>query len=471
MMVPSVGCPEFLTNRAAVGHLQWAVHAQERPTILLVPASELQTYIDQAGRVLQYYGVGLASWESNTGLLGFGASRRAAQAYAESLNGKREEVVLCDVNAVESQDVADGYDTGDEKDGDHSLRAVRGPLKYSAAGMATGIPWYDYEEEKDKLKSRGASKGGATRPIEQVVIVGFRMPYDPSFITSSEDADLTQTLLSQETALHQEAITAATFKHKARIRKVHLGSSYLAGNRYMDQRAQLLQQLDYEDNIQVIYRKKWGNDEKVTGRQMSLRDLARRIARSVNQDYRVIRSLILEKIILEAKRRQLSDTGVKAMEEQEMEEKGHHASGSSGADVSMADILNESVMSEATRIGVDRHFRIGYADGTDHNCSIISIFAAAGVNISRQEAQTYREQLEIPGRGDIDLTRTLARRILGLVTARTGRQYILNTVNEGPRDASDRPTFGTAELTRNGNGTPIYIFFAGTHFSPAQRRT
>ena len=134
-----------------------------------------------------------------------------------------------------------------------------------------------------------------------------------------------------------------------------------------------------------------------------------------------------------------------------------------------AERLRQSVQDEALRIGVSEHYEIGHADGSDRNCTIISIFKAAGADIDRQEAQAYRRRLagEFPVglNEDIELTPAIAARILQFVAERTGRSNQLYILAEGPRDQNNRPTYDAASLA--GHGAPIFIFFAGTHFSPA----
>jgi hypothetical protein len=484
MVVPSVGCPEFLKNIKAVMHLQWAAYARQRPTFLLVPQSELETYYSQLGGILKEIGVGLVGWSSSAGLLGFGASRLAAQQFAFSIDGSRREAVLCDVNAIASKEVTDGYDTGDEKGTDRSIKAVKGPGKYSAAGFGTGIPMHDYDPETDKLlKKKNASHGGATRPIEQVVIVGVKMPYDPGFITSSEDADLTNALLAQENARSSSVAKYKYFKRKTvHIEKVAMESQSLSGGAYMSQRTRLLGQLAHEDHILITYRKseiQKDGESMMVERVVTIGQLAKEIADQHGLNQSEIRSLIVEKIILEAKRRQrliqysasssssMADTSTGGQSGSSVEPQSvpHHLH--EGTPPTLKDVLHRSVMSEAARFGADRSFNIGFADGTDHNCSIISIFKAAGVNISREDAQNYRRLLSIGLGGDNDLTPDMAKRILNLVTEKTNKRYTLYTVQQGAPDARGTPLHGVTELTNNDGANPLFLFFAGTHFSPA----
>ena len=125
-------------------------------------------------------------------------------------------------------------------------------------------------------------------------------------------------------------------------------------------------------------------------------------------------------------------------------------------------VMHQSVLSEADRIGISEIYEIGFADGTDRNCSIISIFTAAGVKINREDAMRYREALGIDPGINIDLTREVATKILNLVTENTHQKYRLYVIYEIPDSK-----YNVEEYVTNGGEVPIFIFFAGAHFSPA----
>ena len=66
---------------------------------------------------------------------------------------------------------------------------------------------------------------------------------------------------------------------------------------------------------------------------------------------------------------------------------------------------------------------------------------------------------------DIDLNPAIADRILQFVAEKTGTAFQLDTLGQGPPDENGAPTYNAIPVA--GQGPPIYIFFAGTHFSPA----
>lgn len=134
-------------------------------------------------------------------------------------------------------------------------------------------------------------------------------------------------------------------------------------------------------------------------------------------------------------------------------------------DVDLRTALVNSVQQIAEEHGVLDHFEVGHADGREDNCSLLSAFAAAGVRISREQAQAYREEMYrlhgIPVSGKLDLAeKKIADAVLDLVRARVGDRAIVVIRPQGP---------GTHALTQvAGTGPMIFLFYASGHFSPAQ---
>ncbi|RKP46843.1 DUF4157 domain-containing protein [Trinickia fusca] len=138
--------------------------------------------------------------------------------------------------------------------------------------------------------------------------------------------------------------------------------------------------------------------------------------------------------------------------------------------------LHESVLAEARRIHADEAFMIGYADGTDDNCLLISVFKAAGLQLNASEAQQLRTQL-VEERlcapvGYLDLNNpALAARLLELLRQRTGESFTLYSVHEVPASQGSTAYGVTPVAGDEGNLRKIYVFFAGVHFSPAFPRS
>ncbi|MBL6986355.1 MAG: hypothetical protein ISR72_04775 [Methylobacter sp.] len=286
LAVPSIGCPSFLQNTIVVNRLLWAVEARKRPTVLVVHSSEASAYLTMLGDVLERVGVGLVAWCCREPVLGFGVSRLAAQQYASTL-GERGDIVLCDVNVVAHEKIASGYDTDNE-----SSFTVKGTCLYTGAGSGSGIPMFKYVDKQGLVPTK-AAKGGPTRPIEQVVTVGDEMLYDPCFITSSEDADLTASLLFEESLMRlgRSRLSAKTFKYpRAEIQKLNLGHNTCLS--YTRIRDGYLRTLAHEDDVLINYRRRG------QVRKMTVGALAKDIASNLKLDPVMIRSLIIEKILL-----------------------------------------------------------------------------------------------------------------------------------------------------------------------------
>ncbi|AGC44916.1 hypothetical protein MYSTI_03610 [Myxococcus stipitatus DSM 14675] len=302
LTIPSVGCPRMLTDRDFVGKLVWAARAATRPTMLVVHASEAATYMKHLADILEEFQVGLVAWRCLEPVVGFGMSRLAAQTYGQLL-GNRTDVVLCDVNVLDSDALPDGYDSDNEES-----FGVKSQQRYTGAGLGSGIARFDYLPT-GQLKKTKAQPGGATRPIEQVVTVSHGMLYDPCFITSSEDADLTQRFLDKEVRAGAKAsVTSVSYKWgKNRIEKVAIEARGFLCTQYMKLRDSYLRTLVHEDAILITYRKSIvvRRKKQMVNRRVTVGELATEFARELRLEQPVIRSLIIEKILLRYKAEQL----------------------------------------------------------------------------------------------------------------------------------------------------------------------
>lgn len=276
MVVPSVSCPEALEDISFCNELLWSKNTSERPTFLVVHQHEVETYVERVGKILEKLGVGLVSWVTSNEIYGFGVSRLAAQAAGQHF-GQRGTVVICDVNVLYDDDLIAGYATDDDEDSPPSattIRAGEADLKYPnvlssaiyvSPGMGTGVPlqeWVTDEETGNReLMPTGASPGQPGRPIEQVVIVGDELLFDPCFITSSEDFDMSQAFLLDQNSLRpasdgmkktkNELMSYADYKLSNRIEKVSFEGAQHSGE-YFSKRNEYLARLDYENSFKVI---------------------------------------------------------------------------------------------------------------------------------------------------------------------------------------------------------------------------
>lgn len=219
MVVPTIGCPERLAKVDFCRKLLWAARAAGRPTFLSVHLSEAAHYLETVGDTMRALGVGIVAWECDQGVLGFGASRLAAQQFGRLCGGRRTEVVMCDVNVVEPnrRSTRSGYGTDDE---DGTYQSKRTGVLFYASGSGTGVPRYGWNGTQ--LTEQPGEKGGSGRPLEQLVVVDSGTCYDPCFVMSSEDANLTDAFLSREQQLRPRA-SVKTFRAGLDIRKVEMG--------------------------------------------------------------------------------------------------------------------------------------------------------------------------------------------------------------------------------------------------------
>jgi hypothetical protein len=130
--------------------------------------------------------------------------------------------------------------------------------------------------------------------------------------------------------------------------------------------------------------------------------------------------------------------------------------------------LVQSVQDIANAHGVSRRFEVGHADGRHENCSILSVFSAAGIRLSTLEGMLMRERLHgesgIPATGPLDLADPqIAEAIGGLVAERVGPRQIVVIRPSGP--------FAHDTQAVAGSGQQIFIFYASGHFSPAMPRS
>jgi hypothetical protein len=310
MVVPSIGCPGLLCSRDIVGRLLWASQAGTRATVLFVHESEVDVYVGKVGDVLSDFGVGLVAWRSSIPVLGFGISRLAAQQCRVLFPDSGFEVILCDVNVVASSSVpapkrqrtlpksSSAIEQGYASDDDDMRRwKDKATFVYKGAGSGTGVPTVCWSEKTRTIEKTKAARGSQARPTEQVVVVADdELLYDPCFVTSSEDADLSAALEFELSMVSPKTSKSLKRKTPAPIDKLDLTASAPLTNAYTKLRDAYLQSLRHEDAIVIEYMD-GGTSNVLVG------DLAATIAKRHGLNALVIRSLIVEKILLTYKRK------------------------------------------------------------------------------------------------------------------------------------------------------------------------
>lgn len=302
MVVLSTGCPEQLSDFNLMQRLLWAHAAGIRRTYMLVHSSELDIYRTKVKSLLDRLDVGLVSWNAGD-VVGFGMSRRAAQELASKIAGDIE-CFLCDHNVLHSAEIIENCKTDSEEDSEEET--VPGTEAAHLCGMGTGqskalsvarrFAQVDLSLSNSGLESpvRPSNAGSLTgRPIEQVVKVHPKFPYDPCFITGSEDRDLTVRFLLGKTEM--EIIRS---KKSSPIKKIAFSNN--ASTKYEGCLIKYLNQLgEFENQLSLTYErscKELGFDSAHA--YVTLSELSSHLARVFQRPELRLRSLIIEKFLL-----------------------------------------------------------------------------------------------------------------------------------------------------------------------------
>lgn len=269
MVVPTIGCPSDLKDLIKCRAMLWSSAARERPTYLVVSHLEGDIYMQQLGLNLKQLGVGIISWSTKKPLYGFGVCRLAAQTAAENFGGNCT-IDMCDVNVLDPS-LKNGHQVDKvkfaiKKKAKSTVDAkVLGTAWYTSTGKGSGIPLLKFDGYTlSKLPSAGIGGGG--RPIEQVITIGDELLFDPCFITSSEDMDMTEQFLHEQNwsrtkvTVHKgkelkdvkplSKMKYASFKDKMTITKVLFDQGPLT-HEYMIKRNEYLMQLSNEGSYIV----------------------------------------------------------------------------------------------------------------------------------------------------------------------------------------------------------------------------
>lgn len=209
---------------SVIDQLIWSDQSDDRVKYLLVPDCEAKKYKKALGKHLTGIGVGLVGWDNEivkenavaaasssrralsassssssssdeepvTWVYGFGASRRAAQLLIQELSKggtkhpvRGDRMVMIDGNVKHSDGVIDGYETDNE--GEYDIDGK--PDVTTSGGWGSGTP--KFSSELQRIPGQGNRRSGEGGTLEQVVTIGFGLPYDVAFVGGGEDVDLT----------------------------------------------------------------------------------------------------------------------------------------------------------------------------------------------------------------------------------------------------------------------------------------
>jgi hypothetical protein len=267
LTIPSVGCPMSLKEHIKNDSLFWTYEKSQdlknRPRALVVHACEAEMYKKHFGDLLQGKNIRLYSWTAKNAkeqeAYGFGLSRLACQFVGQMISSAKK-VIECDVNIIniskapktlrERKDLQSGYDTDNEQ-----KYGFQNTNYYSIGSGGAGLT-------KRKILKGGKQKWGKvssveennSRPAEQLVVVdSSKAQYNPAFICSKEDADMT---MKYQGAKGNKTI----IKGKIDIPNFQMTDDK---NGYMAKRKEFLEQLyNEEKQYKVLYKPMYTTDGK-----------------------------------------------------------------------------------------------------------------------------------------------------------------------------------------------------------------
>ncbi|MPY23959.1 hypothetical protein [Shewanella sp. YLB-07] len=299
LIVASVGMPKEFKNDRGLEKLYWYNQSDSRPVYLFVHKSEVNLYEVTMGEILRKKGIGLVSWEYPSGQVGFGATRKAAVDYSADKGFNK--VIMMDHNVADSQyDLISMAEDATSEIGDGSALYI---------GLGASSSTLSARPVKAHL-----TKKIIGRPIEQLTMLNDKVQFDPAFIASSEDMDLTKDMLFFNSLNQEELISSSYLKLQdkntgayPKILKVPLSAT---SRDYIQLVDDLLKKLSEEEKDIVIQVKSGVNasEKNYVGEEVSQKEhfvtigtLADFISDRLGKDKSRIQSIIVEKMLLQYK--------------------------------------------------------------------------------------------------------------------------------------------------------------------------
>ncbi len=268
-----------------------------RPVYLFVHQSELNLYQEQMGTLLQAAGVGLVGWSFESGTVGFGATRKAVVDFCKLNHLKKITMMDCNVLMSEMDLISAAEEATSEVKDDTTL--------YIALGVTSGDTYEKGTKAPNSLLNEGAVKG---RPIEQFTMLNRNVLFDPAFISSSEDIDVSNEMKFFNSIDQQKSIALKDLKlHQKlddelesqypRINKLRLKAT---SNVYNDKfKAHLTQISENEKNL--VIQVKTGTKPNVQKHNVTVQVFSEYIASTLGKDPLRIQSLVIEKMLVKYK--------------------------------------------------------------------------------------------------------------------------------------------------------------------------
>ncbi|YCO04752.1 hypothetical protein ACB087_14685 [Vibrio sp. VNB-15] len=297
LVVPSVGMPKEFKIKEKLEELYWFKEGNDRPVYLFVHQSELNLYHEQMGTQLQAAGVGLVGWAFESGTVGFGATRKAVVDFCKLNQLKKVTMMDCNVLMSEMDLISAAEEATSEVKDDTTL--------YISLGVTSGDTYEKGSKAPKGLLNEGAVKG---RPIEQFTMLNRNVLFDPAFISSSEDIDVSNDMKFFNSINQQKSIALKDLKLHQKL-KAELASQYPRINKlrlsptsqvYNDQFKAHLTQISEKEQDMVI-EVKTGTESNVQKHKVTVKALSDFLAEKLGKDALRIQSLIIEKMLVKYK--------------------------------------------------------------------------------------------------------------------------------------------------------------------------
>ncbi|UTZ27598.1 hypothetical protein HB761_13065 [Vibrio campbellii] len=298
LIVPSVGMPQQFLIKEKLQELYWYTEGTSRPVYLFVHQSELALYDEQMGAYLRDAGVGLVGWEFESGTVGFGATRKAVVDFCKQNQFKKVTMMDCNV-LMSDMDLISAAEQATSKVKDDTTL-------YFSLGSTSGDTYEKGSEAPKQTMVESDNVRG--RPIEQFTMLNTNVLFDPAFISSSEDIDVSNDMKFFESINKDKSIEFKELKLKLqdaqkiqypRINKLRLNATSDIYNEKFKEH--LTQIANKEKDLVVQVQTDMGKGTEKKFHNVTIQTLSEFIAQKLGKDALRIQSLIIEKILVKYK--------------------------------------------------------------------------------------------------------------------------------------------------------------------------
>jgi hypothetical protein len=250
------------------------------------------------GAYLRDAGVGLVGWEFESGTVGFGATRKAVVDFCKQNQFKKVTMMDCNV-LMSDMDLISAAEQATSKVKDDTTL-------YFSLGSTSGDTYEKGSKAPKKTTVESDSVKG--RPIEQFTMLNTNVLFDPAFISSSEDIDVSNDMKFFESINKEESIAFKELKLKLqdaqkiqypRINKLRLNATSEIYNEKFKEH--LTQISNKEKDLVVQVKTDMGKGTEPKFHNVTIQTLSEFIAQKLGKDALRIQSLIIEKMLVKYK--------------------------------------------------------------------------------------------------------------------------------------------------------------------------